>query len=377
MEDEQKNETSNTNVPDQGGKHDNCEPSHQVRFAFGPDGQFYIHTRSGPVYEYYFKLARHSTKEVHVDSQTCCVAITADGGIFQAVSTCSSSSKSPGPTILYSGPAGPASAFELAYWQLTQKFGTQHLFPLDDQSRANFTLGPRGSYFVVTRDGPHWHNLPEDLAAEIETAKRTPFHVALGVDQTWVCIWEDHTFSWNLRNKYSGLAAKLQAYANIKDTVALVALAPYDDRNSWIMVDCDGVILYSINGPTNQELHQIHSLTVRYMQGQARRTGQTISNMHTWGRGNSAKKEITPYTNFDKPEPLLLRRLLPFSQQLQEMKRHVPYRLRQQDVVVSTAVGCSMAIYCRIFGVKARPALAAGALAGLVTFGAVSQNGLV
>lgn len=142
------------------------------------------------------------------------------------------------------------------------------------------------------------------------------------------------------------------------------------------MVDCDGVISHLINGATDRDLHEIHALTLRYMQRQSRRTGLTILNTHMWGRGNSVERTITPSTKFDEPESLISRRLLPFSQQLQGLKRHVPYILRQKDVAVSASVGCSMAVYCRLFGLKARPALAAGALAGIVTFGAISQNGL-
>lgn len=269
----------------------------------------------------------------------------------------------------------PASAFELAYWQLFQRLGSKHLFPLDEQDRLNLTLGPHGSYWIITKDGPLSHNLPRDLAAEIRAAGAPPCHVALGFDQTWICLWSDHSFSWNLRDRYPSLGAKLQEYTKTKDTVALVALNPYDDSGSWFMVDCDGLIFYHLKTQTGQDLDEIHRLTVAYMQQQAKRTGLPMTNTSTRGNGKVMKSVISPLTTLDQPAHLGLRRLLPFSHQFQDVKRYVPYRLRQPDVVASVTVGLSTAISCNIFGLRAQRALTAGAIAGMITFGSVSRNG--
>lgn len=268
------------------------------------------------------------------------------------------------------------SAYELAFFQVFHRLS----FP-DNQERAqiNLTLGPHGSYFTMaTRKGLLWRNLPQDLADEIEASEiGAPCHVALGYNQTWVCLWQDHTFSWNLKDKSPNLSAKLQKYKDVKNTIALVALSPYQDSGAWVLVDCDGFIDHSfINMNMSESVSAgIQQMAVDYMQRRVRKTGISIHNKWSWG-DREVKSVIGPNTPLDVRPLFGIRRLYPLTQHFHSARARLPQRLRRPDAVTSASVGLCTALTCSSFGLKLGPALGAGAVAGMVTFAIITPQNL-
>ncbi|KAK8087780.1 hypothetical protein PG997_002741 [Apiospora hydei] len=255
------------------------------------------------------------------------------------------------PTLHYAGPMGPDSAFELSYktlWDAISKRG--HLATDSDAQHLNIALGPHGSYYCTTKYEPIWRDIPADLQSSIaesaaSPSAKKPRQVALGMHDTWVCIWSDHSHTHNLGSHYPGLAANLnqktQDTKNRDDDgsslVAFVALNPWR-TDSWLLADCGGTIVWE-NAPADtadrSEAEAVRDVARDYMQRRARRTGSHFTTSFTFGDGGReavaamSRIAITPQTRHDDP-PTATAAMVGRLRRLQD---RVPLRFSRADAV--------------------------------------------
>ncbi|KAK8055001.1 hypothetical protein PG993_000228 [Apiospora rasikravindrae] len=283
-----------------------CEPCRQIRFAFGRDGHHFFYVRDRERIQWKAFLPNSTLSGASFlpgrsrGDSAYTVAISADGGILLAAKKDDGS-----PMLHYAGPTGPDSAFELAYKTLWDAiFYKGHLATDQDAQHLNIALGPHGSYYCATKDEPIWRDIPADLQASIaESAasasnRKKPWQVALGIHDTWVCIWSDHSHSHNLGSHYPRLAANLDQKMqqerkgldedddSSSSRVAFVALNPWR-TDSWLMADCDGLIVWE-NAPADTdrvEAEAVRDAARDYMQRRARQTGAQFTTSFAFGDG--------------------------------------------------------------------------------------------
>jgi hypothetical protein len=275
-----------------------------------------------------------------------------------------------------------ASAFELAYKKLFEKISSNHSSSLKDLSCINLTLGPNGSYFTRTKDAALWRDLPPDLEKEIEVEQNkgvSPRQVALGRNNSYVCLWSNDRWSYRLAGNFKDLIAKFNYYKKTDEKIAFVALDPYE-TDSWFLVDWDGVVSMSFRNMRYDNIDRIQEIALGYMQRRARKTGQTFTNQFT--RGSNLKHlftnrlsanegqilTITPDSNYDVPAPSLKMRLLdPLSNIRSATSTQPKWR---QPFMAAGAVGLSTGAICRCYGLP----LASAAISGVITAGAYTAG---
>lgn len=258
--------------------------------------------------------------------------------------------------------------------KIFRKVASGHLGSVADASKIILTVGPGGSYFTPSKDNPIWRDIPTALDAKINASEIEPRQVALGRNNAWVCLWADHTISYSLGTEYSDLADRLQRYMQTNDRVAFVALDPYDN-DSWFLVDCDGLISWAFRNMKYNEISGIQEMAGDYMQRRARKTGATFSYTNTSGAGTK-RVDITPQTVHDKHDSGSSKILPgPLSDQWLAMRRRLPpVQWRRNNVIASSAAAVSTATACGLMGMKMRPALAVGGIAGVVTLALTSTD---
>jgi hypothetical protein len=170
-----------------------------------------------------------------------------------------------------------ASAWDLVDQRLWTRIWNKNTASLEDLRHINLTLGPGGSYFTTTKDGPVYRDIPTKLHEQIETAKdRRPRQVALGRHESFVCLWDDDTISYSVNLAYSGLAQKLQDYMDSNGKPpAFVALNPYD-TDSWFLADASGQCAWSLHGMTKSAIDSIRDTALAYLQRRAREDGTSF-----------------------------------------------------------------------------------------------------
>ncbi|KAK6863722.1 hypothetical protein PG995_000250 [Apiospora arundinis] len=224
------------------------------------------------------------------------VAISADGAVLLA-----GRENDDEPVLRYAGAMGPNSAFQLAYKKLWDAASAR------DVDQLNITFGPHGSYYCVTKGEPIWRDIPATLQTTIaqeSSPNKRPRQVALGVHDTWICLWSDFSHSYDLGSHYPLLAAKLDGNNNNTDDsrIAFVALNPWQ-ADSWLLTDCEGLITWE-NAPAagadnRAKVEDVRILARDYMQRRARRTGATFTTSFSYDGREPLVTHITPQTRHD------------------------------------------------------------------------------
>ncbi|KAJ7258102.1 hypothetical protein B0H12DRAFT_452564 [Mycena haematopus] len=90
------------------------------------------------------------------------------------------------------------------------------------------TFGPRFSYFSISPSGYSWQNIPRILEDEIQNSLkvRRPTCVALGVDETYVALYDDGYITPELYERYPRIEEMLKNRAG-KGGIAYIALSPF------------------------------------------------------------------------------------------------------------------------------------------------------
>ncbi|KAJ7914956.1 hypothetical protein B0H13DRAFT_2324763 [Mycena leptocephala] len=91
------------------------------------------------------------------------------------------------------------------------------------------TFGPGFSYFSISRSGCSWQNIPPALEDDIQNCMtiRQPTCVALGMDGTYVVIYNDGTIASELRGKYAHAEETIRTSAS-RGGLVYIALSPFD-----------------------------------------------------------------------------------------------------------------------------------------------------
>ncbi|KAJ7459293.1 hypothetical protein FB451DRAFT_1372027 [Mycena latifolia] len=96
---------------------------------------------------------------------------------------------------------------------------------------SSTVFGPGASYFSRSPSGFSWQNLPPELEDEIQNTllKRRPTTVALGVDKSYVALYDDGSLSLELRGQYPLVEALLNdtAERSRRRDIAYIALNPF------------------------------------------------------------------------------------------------------------------------------------------------------
>ncbi|KAK8021703.1 hypothetical protein PG990_006841 [Apiospora arundinis] len=343
-----------------------CEPCQQIRFAFGRNGNHFFYVRDHMKRQYTALLPKDTASHLGAFSTHGCggeiytVAISADGAILLA-----GRENDDEPVLRYAGAMGPDSAFQLAYKRLWDAASAR------DVDHLNITFGPHGSYYCVTKGEPIWRDIPATLqttiAQESSPTKR-PRQVALGVHDTWICLWSDYSHSFDLGSHYQLLATKLDGNNNTDDSrIAFVALNPWQ-ADSWLLADCGGLITWE-NAPAGADnrakVEDVRILARDYMQRRARRTGATFTTSFSYDGREPQVTQITPQTRHD--DALSYDSM---SSRLQLLRDRIPPPLLRADhALAGGAVVASTAMVCRLAGARVGTALNVGMMTGCVFAG--------
>lgn len=94
-------------------------------------------------------------------------------------------------------------------------------------------LGPNGSFWAFSNTGYRWSALPETLEDKLQEKLvpggwfKKPIYAALGVEGSWVLVYESGKPSWDLARQYNGLHSLLESCTK-KVIVSLPLLAVID-----------------------------------------------------------------------------------------------------------------------------------------------------
>lgn len=133
----------------------------------------------------------------------------------------------------------------------------------------------RSDIEVIWGDGSTWwagwnegewagNHLPQTLREEIQSKKALdigPRHLALGISGSWVALWNDGGFSFNL-NGYEKLTTMLNDTE--KGGIEYIALDPHTCEHYFIIMD-GGDISYSV-GLTGNAANSLSDSICRYLQ---------------------------------------------------------------------------------------------------------------
>ncbi|KAJ7459277.1 hypothetical protein FB451DRAFT_1563683 [Mycena latifolia] len=96
---------------------------------------------------------------------------------------------------------------------------------------ARTVFGPGASYFSTSPRGFSWQNLPPELEDEIQNSLqcRRPTTVALGVEKSYVALYDDGSISLELRGQYPLVEALLYdtAERSRRRNIIYIALNPF------------------------------------------------------------------------------------------------------------------------------------------------------
>lgn len=249
---------------------------------------------------------------------------------------------------------------------------------LEDLQKINLTLGPKGSYFTTTKDGPVYRDIPTQLHEKIqsEAVKAVkPRQVSLGQHDSYICLWDDETISYSLNLAYTGLASKIQEYIdNDSKPPVFVAMNPYDN-NSWFLVGEDGQCAWHLENMENGAIEDIQETVLNYLQRRAREDGTSFTETTTLN-GTESSLHVTPLTNFDKSSGVLSSPIMkalpqPMSKLLMKLREPIVDGRGKRNGVVFGLASFNLGIACRNRGVSWRTTIFAGGAAGIVTLAAL------
>ncbi|KAK8127093.1 uncharacterized protein PG998_002852 [Apiospora kogelbergensis] len=331
-----------------------CEPCRQIRFAFGRNGNHFFYASDHLRWQWTARLPEDTVSNLGAFSsdeggEIYTVAISADGAVLLA-----GKEKNGAPVLRYAGVMGPDSAFQLAYKKLWDTASA------GDAARLNITFGPHGSYYCLSSPPP----------------TKKPRQVALGIHDTWICLWSDYSHSYHLGSHYPLLAAQLDQTKNTSDEsagesdrIAFVALNPWQ-ADAWLMVDCKGMVTWE-NAPAGSNnragVENVRTLARDYMQRRARRTGATFTTSFSYGDREALAMNITPHTRHDDGS---LPVAASVSNRLRLLRDIIPPPLLSTTYAINGgAVVGSTAVVCRLAGFKLGKAVSTGFMAGCVYTG--------
>ncbi|KAF7373828.1 hypothetical protein MSAN_00594600 [Mycena sanguinolenta] len=98
----------------------------------------------------------------------------------------------------------------------------------DGACTTRTTFGPRFSYFSICPTGCSWQNIPRILEDEIQNSMkvRQPICVALGVDESYVALFDDGSITLELYDRYPGVETMINNRGH-KGGIAYIALSPF------------------------------------------------------------------------------------------------------------------------------------------------------
>ncbi|KAF2808354.1 uncharacterized protein BDZ99DRAFT_499688 [Mytilinidion resinicola] len=346
-----------------------------VFFSFGPNRSYFIYTNPRSQYWGNTAVVKAIPDTWH---SLYAASIAPEGDLLIA---CQDEHLSPAWTwinapeqVIATSAAEQWMKHRTVYKQLFDKIASSDAGSLETLRNISVTIGPKGSYFAKSSSGTLQHNLPADLASEIQTKKTAnppiePTQVALGIAGTWIALWSDTSCTYNV-----GTYARLEE--NLRDTtmgpVVFAALSAHDAEH-FFLVYGNGTIGYCV--PATDSDYICHA-TNAYMQSRARQDGTTFQ-FKQWHSKSTTQMTISPATKFDYPAYLGKAEAAPraWSQMVQSrlssietgtMRRLEMYKLgRRENMVAMGSAAVSTAAVCRALRFSGSATLvAAGAAAG-------------
>lgn len=263
--------------------------------------------------------------------------------------------------------------------RLFDKISAKYGGSLAGLQKINLVLGPKGSYFTTTKDGPLYRDIPTQLDGKIKSQALLnikPRQVSLGQHESYICLWDNSTISYSLNLSYPGLAEKMQKYIDEQwKPPAFVAMNPYD-AYSWFLVDADGQCAWHLQNMDKSAIKRIRKAALNYLQRRAREDGTSFTETTTFN-GKETSLNVTPLTNFDEPYALNLTRMAehlpePISRFATMVREPLLSEKGKRNAVVFGCASVNIAVACRIRGMDLRSSLIAGGVAGAATLAGYS-----
>ncbi|RDI87603.1 hypothetical protein Vi05172_g2196 [Venturia inaequalis] len=351
--------------------HEKRDASRDVVFAFGPKGDYFLSTNDPKTNAHTFYIRKANIKPLKnlpLLQDIYSVAIGAEGGIFLACKSVDHTT----PSWTYTGLTG--LAWDLMDSRLFNKISAKHAASLEDLQRINLVLGPKGSYFTTTKDGPVYRDIPTQLHEKIRSQALIdvkPRQVSLGQHDSYICLWDDSTISYSLNLSYTGLAEKMQEYIDKKlIPPAYVAMNPYDSY-SWFLVGADGQCAWQLQNMDASAIKGIQKAALNYLQRRAREDGSSFTETMSFN-GKETSWRVTPQTNLDKSYAMnrtgLAEKLPePVSQLVAIVRTPLVGERGRRNAIVFGCASVNIALACKTRGMEWRSSLLAGGFAGAAT----------
>ncbi|TLD31807.1 hypothetical protein E2P81_ATG07297 [Venturia nashicola] len=354
------------------------DTSRDVIFAFGLKGDYFLSTNDPKNNAYTFTVRDSnfkSLKNLPLLHDIYSVAIGAEGGIFLACKSVDHKT----PSWTYTGRTG--LAWDLMDSRLFDKISSVYGASLEDLQKINLVLGPKGSYFTTSKDGPVYRDIPAQLHEKIKSQALIdvkPRQLSLGQNDSYICLWDDLTISYSVNLSYTGLAEKMQEYIDKEGKPpAFIAMNPYDNY-SWFLVDADGQCAWHLQSMDKTAIKGIQEAALSYLQRRAREDSTCFTETTTFN-GKERSLRVTPQTYFDTPYAVNVNRLAdkfpePVSRLVAMMREPLIGERGRRNAVVFGCASVNIAVACKIRGMDLRSSLVYGGLAGAITLAGYSLS---
>ncbi|KAK5125980.1 hypothetical protein LTR85_011335 [Meristemomyces frigidus] len=260
-----------------------------IIFAFGPEKSYFMSTALGH-WRYWGPREIADSFSEHEINQPAAIAFAPEGDylfVFEEHDGSMSVKHFKREKMI---PSTEAAAFIEARREYEMMYDfVRESKDTDVRRMVSFSIGPGGSWFARRGKQVAHNGLPADLLMKIkerEVQGAYPHQVALGMYSSYVVVWSDDTWSWDL-NGYGSLAQ----YLKDEESIDTIVLSPFD-CTEFFLVQESGRVMWSLNGD-HVQLGLIMRDAQGYMQREARREQKTIT---THVNGKSVI--ITPDTHF-------------------------------------------------------------------------------
>jgi hypothetical protein len=239
-----------------------------IIFSFGPKDAFFISASLGG-YHYSGPNQISQAFMINRDGAIYAAALTRDHGFITVYRE-----RKDGPVeVTLSTKSGLVATEEAeAYVERQKQYRRLYEFLRADKGsesrrKATFTIGAGPSWFAKRGETIAYNALPKALLMELHQYRENkvrPVQVALGMRGSYVAVWSDRTWTWEL-DGYEGLGIYLREGV-IPNTITL---SPYNNKE-WFLAQDDGHVLWKLLGPKAQKGDVIQREALRFMQAKAK-----------------------------------------------------------------------------------------------------------
>jgi hypothetical protein len=153
-------------------------------------------------------------------------------------------------------------------WKKLTSFLEQHFsgMNLSDLKKSTVSVGSGTQFYVRTPKAALWNNLPQLLESQFfspssgEARRGLPKLLTFGLENSFVCIWDDGSHSAALNTAYD--KKLMEQLETTTKKLESVALSPYD--KSWVLFWKDGSVSWNMDGLSDESYSRWKNWVIEY-----------------------------------------------------------------------------------------------------------------